>query len=49
MDWNVYLKIFSLILLQHNQTAKFQIAEQNAVADPSDVEKVEEAAAIKLR
>ncbi|XP_020615329.1 uncharacterized protein C19orf60 homolog [Orbicella faveolata] len=29
-------------------TAKFQIAEQNAVADPSDVEKVEEAAAIKL-
>jgi len=29
-------------------TAKFQIAEQNAVADPSDVDKVAEAAAIKL-
>jgi len=44
------LKIFSLILLQRdNQTAKLQIAKQNAVADPSDVEKVEEAAAIKLR
>ena len=38
------------MLLQHNnQTAKLQIAEQNAMADPPDVTKVEEAAAIKLR
>ena len=46
----MFLKIFSLIFLSYNnQTAKFQIAEQYAVADPSDVEKVAEAAAIKLR
>jgi len=38
------------MLFQHNnQTAKLQIAEQNALADPPDAEKVEEAAAIKLR
>ena len=44
------MKIFSLMLLQHfNQTAKLQIAEQSVVTDPSDVEKAEEVAAIKLR
>jgi len=45
----MFLKIFSFFLSYNNQTAKFQIAEQNAVADPSDVDKVAEAAAIKLR
>ena len=40
---------FQILLLYIVQTAKFQIAEHNAVADPSDVEKVEEAASIKLR